>query len=136
MRTGLLAVGILLAACSAGSPSTTPQVSATTGGQPPPVAKPIPWEIKSESNDGYTVTIEFKAPSCEVVKPTVVQSATVTKITLTEVSGCTGPPVTRERRVRLQDHYFPCTMKLIDGGTGKPARAAPDAHLPTYGCPL
>src|SRR5207248_10515702 len=101
MRTVLLAGLIALAACSSGTPTTTPQVSVivTTGGQPPPSAKPVPWKIKTETNDGYTVILEFKAPNCENVKPTVKQSATVTRITLTPVNGCTGKPVERTQRV-------------------------------------
>jgi hypothetical protein len=135
MRTVLVSGLILLAACSGGSTSTIPPVIPPTQAQPPPGSKPIPWQIQSESNDGYTIVVRFKAPECEVVKPTVLQTATLTKVTLMPATGCSGKPVERTRRVLLQDHYFPCTSRLIDGGTGKPAPVAHGSRLPNY-CPM
>lgn len=133
MRTCLLAGLILLAACSAGSSAVTPPT--TSGGQPPAGGKAIPWSLKSETNDGYTIVVEFQASACTVVGAAVDQTATVTKVTLTPTTPCEGSPVTRERRIRLQSHYFPCMGHLIDGATGKTAPVAKDAHLPEDLCP-
>jgi hypothetical protein len=136
MRNGSVAILLLMVACSGGSPVASPAPPVITGGgQPAPGSKPIPFSFIGESDDGFTITLQFRAPQCETTTAQVEQTAAVTKVTLLPQNSCSGAPVTQQRHVRLQTHFYPCTGQLIDGGTGQQAPVLKRAHVPSGACP-
>jgi hypothetical protein len=112
-----------------------PPTPVVTGGQQPPGTKAIPFAFKGESNDGFTIKLQFHGPACLTTQAQVKQTPTITTVTLLPQNSCTGASGIQQRAVKLQSHFFPCTSALLDGATGKPAPILKKAHIPAGACP-